>query len=84
MWSTFTDVGGGDNNFADSCDTILSEAFEKHLQTRRGIMGVAQAVDGIFEPQGRGALHMHAIIFMLVSPEMIARCSKGQDFYIRP
>ena len=74
--STFTDVGGPVNPCAGSSDTVLAEAFERHLQSRRGIMGVAQAFDGIFEPQGRGALHMHSIIFMLVSSEMIARCSK--------
>ena len=76
--STFTHVGGPVNPCADSSDTVLAEAFERHLLSRRGIMDVAQAFDGIFAPQWRGALHMHAIIFMLVSAEMIARCSKGQ------
>ena len=76
--STFTDVGCPDIDCKDSCETVLAEAFEKHLQARRGIMGVAQAFDGIFEPQGRGALHMHSLIFMLVSAELIARCSRRQ------
>ena len=76
--STFTDILCTDNNCVSSSDTILAEGFERHLHARRGIMGVAQSIDGIFEPQGRGALHMHAVIFMLVSAELIARCSKRQ------
>ena len=76
--STFTDILCTDNNRVDSSDTVLAEGFERHLHARRGIMGVAQSIDGIFEPQGRGALHMHAVIFMLVSAELIARCTKRQ------
>ena len=76
--STFTDVGCPDNSSANSFDTVLAEEFERHIQSRRGILGVAQAFDGIFEPQGRGALHMHAVIFLMVSAELIARCTKRQ------
>ena len=43
-----------------------------------GFLGVAQAFFGIFEPQGRAALHMHALVWTLINAELIARCSKRQ------
>ena len=72
--SSFTDVGNG---FKDN-DTLLAESFENHLRSRRGFLGVAQAFFGIFEPQGRAALHMHALVWTLINAELIARCSKRQ------
>ena len=72
--STFTDVG----NCIGNNETLLAESFEKHLQSRRGVLGVSQAFFGIFEPQGRAALHMHALVWTLVNSGLIARCSKRQ------
>ena len=61
--ATFTDVGNGSVNN----DTLLAETFENHLRSRRGFLGVSQAFFGIFEPQGRAALHMHALAWMMVN-----------------
>jgi len=72
--ATFTDVGNG---FVNN-DTLLAESFEKHLRSRRGFLGVSQAFYGIFEPQGRAALHIHALVWTMVNSELIARCSKRQ------
>ena len=72
--STFTDVGNG---FKDN-DTVLAERFENHLRSRRGFLGVSQAFFGIFEPQGRAALHMHSLVWTILNSELIARCSKRQ------
>ena len=76
--STFTDIGAGKISSFEADDTLLADAFEKHIKSRRGFLGVTQAFYGIFEPQGRGALHMHALIWTLVNAELIARCSKRQ------
>ena len=72
--ATFTDVGNGSVNN----DTLLAETFETHLRSRRGFLGVSQAFFGIFEPQGRAALHIHALVWTMVNSELIARCSKRQ------
>ena len=72
--STFTDVGNG---FKDN-DTLLAERFENHLRSRRGFLGVSQAFFGIFEPQGRAALHMHSLVWTILNSELIARCSERQ------
>ena len=72
--ATFTDVGNGSVNN----DTLLAETFENHLRSRRGFLGVSQAFFGIFEPQGRAALHIHALVWTMVNSELIARCSKRQ------
>ena len=45
----------------DSCDSI-SARFEAHLRSRSRCLGVPMAFYGIYEAQGRGALHMHALI----------------------
>ena len=55
-------------------DAVLAEAFEKHLQSRRGFLGVTQAFYSIFEPQGRGALHLHAPVWNILRAELTARC----------
>ena len=47
-----------DNNSYDS----VSAKFEAHLRSRSKCLGVATAFYGIYEAQGRGALHMHALI----------------------
>ena len=60
--STFTDVGVDESGSFEASDTLLADAFEKHLESRRGFLGVTQALYGIFEPQGRGALHLHALV----------------------
>ena len=76
--STFTDVGNGKSPSYGTDDTILADSFEKHLRSRRGFLGVSQAIYGVFEPQGRGALHMHAPVWTLVNAELIARCTNRQ------
>ena len=76
--STFTDIGNVNTSSCGGDDTLLADTFEKHLQSRRGFMGVAQAFYGIFEPQGRAALHLHGLLWTLISSELIARCSKRQ------
>ena len=60
--STFTDIGNSSTSSLEDSDTFLADAFENHLHSRRGFLGVTQALYGIFEPQGRGALHMHALV----------------------
>ena len=72
--ATFTDVGNGSVNN----DTLLAETFENHLRSRHGFLGVSQAFFGIFEPQGRAALHIHALVWTIINTELIARCSKKQ------
>ena len=59
-------------------DFILAEAFEKHLRSRKGFLGVAQAVEAIYEPQGRGALHMHGIVWTILSAEVLGVCNRVQ------
>ena len=76
--STFTDVGNGKISFGGTDNTILADSFEKHLRSRKGFLGVSQAIYGVFEPQGRGALHMHAPVWTLVNAELIARCTTRQ------
>ena len=46
----------------DSANLSFSTAFEKHLNSRMGCLGAPTAFYGIHEAQGRGALHMHALI----------------------
>ena len=45
----------------ESCHSI-STRFEAHLRSRSRCLGVPTAFYGIYEAQGRGALHMHALI----------------------
>ena len=80
--STFTDVRTVDPSCYENNDTLLADDFEKHLESRRGFLGVAQAYYGIFEPQGRMALHMHGLVWTMVNAELIARCSKRQLEYL--
>ena len=40
----------------------ISARFEAHLRSRSRCFGVPTAFYGIYEAQGRGALHMHALI----------------------
>ena len=42
--------------------TSISARFEAHLRSRYRYFGVPTAFYGIYEAQGRGALHMHALI----------------------
>ena len=76
--STFTDIRTGDTSGYRNNDTLLADNFEKHLQSRRGFLGVSQAFYGIFEPQGRAALHLHAVVWTMVNATLISRCSKRQ------
>ena len=76
--STFTDIGNGKTPSNRTDDTFLADSFERHLRSRRGFLGVTQALYAIFEPQGRGALHTHALVWTLLNAELISRCSKRQ------
>ena len=76
--STFTDIGKVNTLCCGGNDTLLADTFEIHLRSRRGFMGVAQAFYGIFEPQGRAALHLHGLLWTLLNSELIARCSRRQ------
>ena len=59
-------------------DFILAEAFEKHLISRKGFLGVGQAVEEIYEPQGRGALHSHGMVFTILIAEVLGVCNRTQ------
>ena len=76
--STFTDIRMGDGSGFRNNDTLLADDFERHLRSRKGFLGVSQAFYGIFEPQGRAALHMHALVWVMINSELIFRCSKRQ------
>ena len=76
--STFTDIRMGDASGFRNNDTLLADDFERHLRSRRGFLGVSQAFYGIFEPQGRAALHIHALVWVMINSELISRCSKKQ------
>ena len=65
-------------NQSYSSDFVLAEAFERHLRSRKGFLGVAQAVKAIYEPQGRGALHMHGILWTILSSEVLSICNRSQ------
>ena len=43
-------------------DVSLSARFEKQLNRRTGCLGIPTAFYGVYEAQGRGALHMHSLI----------------------
>ena len=43
-------------------DFVLAAAFEEHLASRTGFLGIAQGFYGVFEAQAQGALHMHAVV----------------------
>ena len=75
--STFTDVRTVDPSCYENNDTLLADDFEKHLESRRGFFGVAQAYYGIFEPQGRAALHMHGLVWTMVNAELIPVARRG-------
>ena len=76
--STFTDIRLGDGSDFRKSDTLLADEFERHLRSRRGFLGVSQAFYGIFEPQGRAALHIHALVWAMINSELMSRCSKKQ------
>ena len=56
----------------------LVELFKRHLRKRMGCFGVPVAFYGIFEPQNRGALHIHALLWTLINAELLSRCSKDE------
>ena len=80
--ATFTDIRLGEGSGFRKNDTLLADDFERHLRSRRGFLGVSQAFYGIFEPQGRAALHIHALVWVMINSELISRCSKRQLEYL--
>ena len=63
-----------DNNGGDS----ISARFHAHLKSRSRCLGVPTAFYGIYEAQGRGALHMHALIWSLLNAELLNTCTKSE------
>ena len=51
-------------------DVSLSSLFERQLKSRMGCLGTPTAFYGVHEAQGRGALHMHALVWTLLNSEV--------------
>ena len=56
----------------------LSSMFEKQLNSRMGCLGTPAAFYGVHEAQGRGALHMHALVWTLLNSELMERCTQKE------
>ena len=67
------------DNAADKNDDVsLSELFKRQLNSRMGCLGVPTALYGVHEAQGRGALHLHALVWTLLNSEVMERCTKKE------
>ena len=84
--STFINIPTGNIKYSTPIDCIQTEgqneenvsfsaAFEKHLNSRMGCIGAPTAFYGIHEAQGRGALHMHALVWTLLNNELLEKCT---------
>ena len=86
--STFLKIGTGNtkstdpvdclNNAAEDNEASLSEQFQRHLNSRMGCLGTPTAFYGVHEAQGRGALHMHALVWSLLNSEVMERCTQKE------
>ena len=84
--STFLNVATGNTKRTAPTDYLqdmsgeetISDSFKRHLRGKMGCLGVPVGFYGIFEPQNRGALHVHALLWTLVNSELISRCSKDE------
>ena len=43
-----------------------------------GCLGTPTAFYGVHEAQGRGALHMHALVWSLLNSEVMERCTQKE------
>ena len=59
-------------------EETISDSFKRHLRGEMGCLGVSNGFYGIFEPQNRGALHVHALLWTLINSELISRCSEDE------
>ena len=84
--STFINIPTGNIKYSTPIDCLHSKgqdkenisipaAFEKHLNSRMGCIGAPTAFYGIHEAQGRGALHMHALVWTLLNTELLETCT---------
>ena len=56
----------------------ISSAFKRHLRGKIGCLGVPVGFYAIYEPQNRGALHVHALLWTLVNSELISKCTEDE------
>ena len=84
--STFINIPTGNIKYSKPIDCLETEgedeenfsfsvAFEKHLNSRMGCIGAPTAFYGIHEAQGRGALHMHALLWTVLNSELLEKCT---------
>ena len=87
--STFIKIRTGNTKSTDPVDCVdstsevnddisLSELFERQLSNRMGCLGTPTAFYGVHEAQGRGALHMHALVWTLLNSEVMERCTQKE------
>ena len=84
--STFFNVATGNTKRTRPTDCLsnptgkepIVEVFKRHLRSKMGCFGVPVAFYGIYEPQNRGALHVHALLWTLINAELLSRCSKDE------
>ena len=69
---------GTDSIKPNEDDVSLSSMFERHLNSRMGCLGTLAAFYGVHEAQGRGALHMHALVWTLLNSELMERCTEKE------
>ena len=86
--STFLKIGTGNTKSTNPVDCLdknaeeddlsLSELFQRQLNSGMGCLGTPTAFYGVHEAQGRGALHMHALVWTLLNTEVMERCTKKE------
>ena len=82
--STFLNIATGNTKSSTAIDCMdefqgeedtIEDVFKRHLRSKMGCLGVPTGYFGIYEPQNRGALHLHAPLWTLLNAELIARCT---------
>ena len=81
--STFLNIATGNTKSSTSIDCLeelqqedtIEDVFKRHLRGRMGCLGVPTGFFGIYEPQNRGALHLHALLWTLLNAKLITRCT---------
>ena len=53
----------------------MSNSRKSKIHTKKGIVGLARAMAGCAEGQGRGALHMHLIVWSALDPQIVQYCA---------
>ena len=69
---------GTDSIKLNEDDVSVSSMFERQLNSRMGCLGTPAAFYGVHEAQGRGALHMHALVWTLLNTELMARYTEKE------